>query len=314
MYAAPFYGEGLMTYYRKDLFTKAGISIPAKPTFADLAEYANKVTDKANGVYGICLRGKPGWGENGALISTFIAAFGGKWFDMKWQPQLTSEPWRQAVSWYLDVMKKDGPPGASSNGYNENRVLFSSGKCGMWIDATVTAGYLLDPKESKVSDTTGFAPFPVTDKNPNAFGWIGPWALAIPSSVTTHLPAAKKFIDWATSQSYIKLVGEREGWLLVPPGTRKSTYSLPEYRKVAAPFADMVLAAIEAVDPTKPSVDQVPYTGAGFINIPEFQAIGTTVGQEIAAALTGSKTEEQALTDSQDYVKRVMEKAGYYKK
>ncbi len=313
MYAAPFYGESLMTYYRKDLFDKAGLKMPAKPTFSDIANFAAKIDDKANGVYGICLRGKPGWGENTPLITTFVAAFGGEWFNMKWEPQLTSKPWHDALDWYLDLMKKYGPPGASSNGYNENRVLFSTGKCGMWIDATVTAGSLLNPKESAVSDKTAFAPYPVTDINPKAAGWSGAWSLAIPASDTAHEAAAKKFIEWATSKAYVKLVGEKEGWLLAPPGTRTSTYKLPEYRKVAAPFADQVLAAISSVNPDKPSIHQVPYVGAGFIDIPEFQALSTTVGQNLAAALAGSKTPDQALQESQDFVKRTMQRAGYYK-
>ena len=54
-------------------------------------------------------------------------------------------------------MKADGPPGASSNGFNENLALFNDGKCGMWIDATVAAGFVTDPKQSKVPDKVGFA-------------------------------------------------------------------------------------------------------------------------------------------------------------
>jgi len=313
MYGAPFYGEGLMTYYRKDLFNKEGLVMPDKPTFDDIARFAAKLHDPENGVYGICLRGKPGWGENTFLLSTFVNAFGGAWFDMKWEPQLTSAPWNEMLAWYLDVMNKYGPPGASSNGYNENRVLFSTGKCGMWIDATVTAGYLLDPKESVVADKTDFAPYPITEINPNAAGTSGSWGLGIPVNSTANAKYAKQFIKWATSKSYVKLVGEREGWLLAPPGTRTSTYQLPEYRAVAEPFADRVLHAIAAVNPNKPSIHEVPYVGSSSIHIPEFQAIGTTLGQNLAAALVGSKTPEQALQDTQTFVKRTMQRAGYYK-
>jgi len=313
MYGAPFYGEGLMTYYRKDLFEKAGLTMPDKPTFDDIALFAEKLHDPENGVYGICLRGKPGWGENSFLLSTFVNAFGGAWFDMKWEPLLTSQPWHDMLNWYLDVMNKYGPPGASSNGYNENRVLFSTGKCGLWIDATVTAGYLLDPKESLVADKTDFAPYPITAINPDAAGTSGSWGLGIPVNSTENAQYAKQFIKWATSKSYVKLVGEREGWLLAPPGTRTSTYQLPQYRAVAEPFADRVLHAIAAVNPNKPSIHEVPYIGSSSIHIPEYQAIGTTLGQNLAAALVGSKTPEQALQETQDFVKRTMQRAGYYR-
>ena len=158
MYAAPFYAESSLTYYRKDLFDKAGIKMADKPTYDQIAEYADKLTDKKAGIYGICLRGKPGWGENMGFLGTAAIAFGGDFFNMKWQPQFDSEPWKKTVAWYLDVMNKDGPPGATANGYNENRALFATRKCGMWIDATVTAGYLFNPKESQVADTVAFAP------------------------------------------------------------------------------------------------------------------------------------------------------------
>ena len=311
MYSAPFYAESSLTFYRKDLFEKAGIKVADKPTYDQIAEYAGKLNDKANGVYGICLRGKPGWGENMGFLGTASIAFGGDFFNMKWEPQFSSEPWKKTIAWYLDVMKKDGPPGATSNGYNENRALFATGKCGMWIDATVTAGYLYNPKESQVADKVAFAPSPITSANPNASGWFWSWALGIPAS-SKQADAAKKFVKWATSKEYIKMVGESEGWVSAPPGTRLSTYSNPDYVK-AAPFADFVLKAIETTDPSKPAVNPVPYTGVQFAAIPEWQSIGTTVGQDIAAALAGQDTADQALTKAQSAAERTMKQAGYPK-
>ncbi|MBV9635595.1 MAG: sugar ABC transporter substrate-binding protein [Methylobacteriaceae bacterium] len=311
LYAVPFYAESSFTFYRKDLFDKAGIKMPDKPTYQQLAEYADKLTDKKAPVYGMCLRGKPGWGENMAFLTTAVNAFGGEWFNMKWEPQLTSQPWKDAISWYLDVMKKDGPPGATANGHNENRALFATGKCAMWIDATSAAGFIYNPKNSQVADKTGFTASPVTDKNQNASGWAWAWALGIPSS-TKQADAAKKFVKWATSKEYIKLVGESEGWVSAPPGTRKSTYDNPEYQK-AAPFAATVLTAIQVADPSHATVDKVPYTGVQFVAIPEFQGIGTTVGQDIAAALAGQTTADQALAKAQATAERTMKQAGYPK-
>ena len=311
MYAAPFYAESSFTYYRKDLFEKAGITMPEKPTYTQIAEFADKVADKANGIYGICLRGKPGWGENMAFLGTAVNAFGGEWFNMKWEPQLTSQPWSDAITWYLDVMKKDGPPGPTANGFNENQALFASGKCGMWIDATSGAGRVYDPKQSQVADKIAFAASPVTDKDPKASGWFWSWNLAIPTS-TKQTDAAKKFVAWATSKDYIKMVGESEGWVAAPPGTRVSTYDSPEYQK-AAPFAPTVLKAIETTDPKHPTVNPVPYTGVQFVAIPEFQAIGTNVGQDIAAALAGQDTGAAALKKADASTARTMKQAGYPK-
>ncbi len=310
LFALPFYGESSFTFYRKDLFQKAGLTMPDRPTYDDIARFAKATNDAKGGVYGICLRGKPGWGENMAYVDTLVNTFGGRWFDEKWKPQLTSPEWHRAVSFYVDLMKKYGPPGASSNGHNENRALFATGKCAMWIDATVAAGYLANPKESKVADQVAFAPAPI-GVTPNGAQWLWSWALGIPSS-SKHAPQAKQFIQWATSKDYVRLVAKSDGWTAVPPGTRRSTYEQKEYRE-AAPFADLTLKAILAADPTHPTAQPVPYTGVQFVAIPEFQSIGTQVGQSLAAALVGKVTVEQALESAQVSTERAMRRAGYPK-
>ena len=154
LYAVPFYAESSFTFYRKDLFEEAGIKMPDKPTYDQIAEYAAKLTDKSKEQYGFCQRGKPGWGENMAFVGPMVNAFGGRWFDMEWKPQLTSEPWKKAVSYYVENMNESGPPGATANGHNENRALFATGHCAMWVDATSAAGYIFNPKESQVADKT----------------------------------------------------------------------------------------------------------------------------------------------------------------
>ncbi|MCZ7471722.1 sugar ABC transporter substrate-binding protein [Agrobacterium sp. O3.4] len=310
LYAVPFYTESSFTLYRKDLFDAAGLKMPDNPTYDQIKDFAAKLTDKSKQQYGICLRGKPGWGENMAFLGTMINTYGGRWFDMDWKPQLTSEPWKKAIADYVALMTSYGPPGAAANGFNENQTLFSSGRCAMWIDATSAAGRVYDPKQSQVADKTAFTRAPV-EATPNGSSWSWSWNLAIPNS-TKKLETAKSFVKWATSKSYVKTVGESEGWVAVPPGTRKSTYELPEYKK-AAPFADTVLKAIMSADPSKPTKDPVPYTGVQFVAIPEFQAIGTVVGQQIAAALSGQQTVDAALEGAQKQVERDMTRAGYIK-
>jgi sorbitol/mannitol transport system substrate-binding protein len=311
LFAVPFYAESSFTFYRKDLFDAAGIKMPDKPTFTQISEYAAKLTDKDNGVYGICLRGKPGWGENMAFFTTLVNGMGGQWFGMDWKPQLESAEWKASLDWYLDVMTKYGPPGASANGHNENRALFATGKCAMWIDATSAAGYIYNPKESQVADKTAFTASPVSEKNPNASGWSWAWALGIPAS-STKQEAAKSFLAWATSKDYVLTVAKTEGWVAAPPGTRVSTYANAEYGK-AAPFAETVLTAIKVTNPSKPTVNPVPYTGVQFVAIPEFQGIGTAVGQEIAAALAGQKSAADALAAAQAATTQTMTEAGYIK-
>jgi sorbitol/mannitol transport system substrate-binding protein len=307
--AAPFYGESSMVMYRKDLMDKAGFSMPDAPTWTFIAEAAAKMTDKANEIYGVCLRGKAGWGENMAFLTATSNSFGARWFDEKWTPQFDQPEWKATLDFYLKLMADSGPPGASTNGFNENLALFNAGKCGMWIDATVAASFVTNPKDSTVADKVGFALAPDNGLGKRG-NWLWAWSLAIPAG-SAKVDAAQKFIGWATSKRYTELVASKEGWANVPPGTRTSLYANPEYQKV--PFAKMTLDSINAADPTNPTVKPVPYTGVQFVAIPEFAGLATSVGEIFSAALAGTKTADEALAEAQALSIREMTAAGYIK-
>ena len=310
LYAAPFYGESSMLMYRKDLTDKAGIKFAERPTWNDVRDAAAKIHDPKNGVYGICLRGKPGWGDNMAFLSTMANSFGAQWFDMSWKPQLESKPWKDAVTFYVDLLKNYGPPGSAANSFNEILALYNEGKCGMWVDATIAASFITDPKQSKVADKVAFAqgPYAVTQKGAN---WLWAWSLAIPAG-TKNTEAAQKFISWATSKEYVNLVGKEKGWAAVPTGTRKSTYANAEFLK-AAKFAEAEKKAIDSANPNDSTLPKSPYVGVQFAAIPEFQAIGLAVGQQMSSLLAGKTTVDAALKASQTAADREMRKGGYYK-
>jgi sorbitol/mannitol transport system substrate-binding protein len=308
LYAAPFYGESSMVMYRTDLMEAAGLTMPDAPTWTDIKAAAAAMTDKDAGIYGVCLRGKAGWGENMAFLTAMSNSYGAKWFDTDWKPQFDGEAWKATLTDYLAMMNEFGPPGASNNGFNENLALFQQGKCGMWIDATVAASFVTG-KDSTVADKVGFALAPDNGLGKRS-NWLWAWSLAIPAG-TAKADAAKTFVAWATSKEYAELVASKEGWANVPPGTRTSLYTNPEYAKV--PFAQMTLDSINAADPTQPTVDPVPYVGVQFVAIPEFQGIATAVGQQFSAALAGSMTAEEALAAAQELTLTEMTKAGYIK-
>jgi sorbitol/mannitol transport system substrate-binding protein len=309
LFAVPFYGESAMTMYRTDLFEAAGLEMPESPTWEFIGEAARAITDRDADINGICLRGKAGWGENMAFVTALANSFGARWFDENWNPQFDSPEWKAALQFYVDLMKDAGPAGASSNGFNENLTLFQQGKCGMWMDATVAAQFVTGP-DSTVADSVGLALFPDAGTG-NHGNWLWSWNLAIPAS-SKNADAAKTFIAWATGKDYLGLVAEKEGWANVPPGTRTSLYENEEY-KAAALFAEPTLAAMNAADITKPTVEPVPYTGGQFVAIPEFQAIGTQVGQLFSAVVAGQSTVDDALAQAQSVVTREMTRAGYIK-
>ncbi|MEQ9813185.1 MAG: sugar ABC transporter substrate-binding protein [Azospirillaceae bacterium] len=308
LYAAPFYGESSMVMYRTDLFADAGIEMPRAPSWDFVADAARQLTDRENEIYGVCLRGKPGWGENMAFLTAMANSFGARWFDEEWNPQFDSPQWAETLNFYVDLMTDAGPPGASSNGFNENLALFQTGHCAMWIDATVAASFVTNPDDSEVADSVGFALAPDNGLGPRG-NWLWAWSLAVPAG-SQQAEAAQTFIAWATSRDYLELVAEEEGWANVPPGTRTSLYENPAYQE-AAPFAELTLESIMSADPINPTVDPVPYVGVQFVAIPEFQGLGTTVGQQFAAALAGQTSVEDALATAQNLAEREMSRGGY---
>ncbi|MCB9993597.1 MAG: sugar ABC transporter substrate-binding protein [Hyphomicrobiaceae bacterium] len=308
LYAAPFYGESSMIMYRTDLMQKAGLTMPDSPTWDFIRQAAAAMTDRANDINGICLRGKAGWGEGGAFITAMSNSFGARWFDMDWKAQFDTPQWHDTLTFFKGMMDESGPAGYATNGFNENLSLFQQGKCGMWIDATVAASFVTNPKDSMVADSVGFALAPHKDGVAKNANWLWAWALAIPAG-TQKVDAAKQFIEWATSKNYIELVAANEGWANVPPGARTSLYENPNY--ISVPFAKMTLDSILSADPNHPTVDPVPYVGVQFAAIPEFAGIATEVSQEFSAAYAGQQTVDEALAKAQALTTDAMEAAGY---
>jgi sorbitol/mannitol transport system substrate-binding protein len=294
LYAVPFYGESSMLFYRKDLFAKAGLTMPQHPTWDQVQGFAAKLNQPGK-MSGICLRGLAGWGDNMAALDTVVNTFGGQWFDMNWKPQLTSPAFVQATNFYVNLVRKYGEPGASADSFNQLLTLYGQGKCAMWYDATVAATSIAGTYPS-VFANTGYAFAPV--KSTKSSGWLWTWALGIPQG-TNDQAAAWKFVSWATSKQYDQLVGAKYGWSAVPPGTRTSLYNNPSYQSAAKAFAPITLASINSVDPLHPTLNPVPYVGIQYVDIPQFESLGLTVAQQIAGAIAGTESVSQALQASQ---------------
>ena len=296
LYGLPFYGESSFLMYRKDILKEKGITMPERPTWKEVAAIAAKVDGAKPGMKGICLRGLPGWGEMFAPLTTVVNTFGGTWFTEDWEAQVDSPEFKEAVNFYVDLVRKHGEPGASQAGFTECLNAMSQSKVAMWYDATSAAGSLEDPKVSNVAGKVGYAPAPV--EKTDAAGWLWTWAWVMPKTTKAAEPASE-FMLWASSKEYEELVGKELGWARVPAGKRESTYSIPEYQKASAAFGDQTLQAIEEADPENPGVQPRPTVGIQFVGIPEFQDLGTKVSQDIAAAIAGRGTVDEALSKGQ---------------
>ena len=225
LYAVPFYGESSFLMYRKDLFAADGLTMPANPTWPQVADLAAKLKAKNPGMAGICLRGKTGWGENLAPLDTVINTYGGQWFDSKWNATLDSPAVSAAVNFYVNLIKTSGEPGAANDSFNECANSMEQSKSAMWYDATAGASVIDDPATSKIAGKLGFAPAPVLKTK--ASGWLWTWSLALEHS-SKNKAAAWTFMDWATSKDYIDYAGAQLGWASVPPGRPYQHLCQPE--------------------------------------------------------------------------------------
>ncbi|MDF5918850.1 extracellular solute-binding protein [Pseudomonas aeruginosa] len=281
LYALPFYAEASITYYRKDLFQQAGLRMPEQPTWTQLGEFAARLNRPDQGQYGICLRGKAGWGENMALIGTLANAFGARWFDERWQPEFSGGEWKKALTSMSPPSSgtaRPAPPATVST----RTWRCSTAASAIWVDASVAGSFVTDKSQSKVADATGFAfaPREVTDKGAS---WLYSWALAIPASSRQGRGEGLRHLGHLAGVR--QAGGGQEGVANVPPGTRASTYSEASLGRRAARAGHPGIAG--SVDPNHPTLKPVPYVGIQLVTIPEFQAIGTQVGKLFSAASPG---------------------------
>ncbi len=301
VYAEPFYGESSFLMYRKDVLKAKGITMPANPTWDQVAAIAAKVDHAQPGMRGICLRGQPGWGEVMAPLTTVVNTFGGTWFTKDWTPQVNGAGFTAATNFYVNLVRAHGEAGAPQAGFTECLNGLEQSKVAMWYDATSAAGSL-EAKGSPVAGKIGYAAAPV--KETKSSGWLYSWAFAV-QKASTKQDDAWKFISWASSAKYEDLVGSKLGWASVPAGKRASTYTNADYLKIASAFAKPTESAILAANPADPGVQPRPTIGIQFVDIPEFSALGTEVSQGISSAIAGKTTVAAALATGQTAAEKV---------
>ena len=296
LYASPFYAESSFIMYRADVMEENGITMPDAPTWDEVADIARQIdTDE---MAGICLRGKPGWGDLGASFTTVLNTFGGTWWLANddgsiGAAQVDQPEFAEALNFYVDLLNDAGQDDAANASFNECKTLYEEGKVAMWYDATVAAS--LFPEGVVANTAFALAPTKETD----ASGWLWAWTLAIPVS-TSDQDAAWQFIDWATNADYHELIASEDGWRAVPPGTRQSLYERPEYLEAASAFAQRTLDALLAAPIDNPGTTPRPgLPGVQYVGVPEFQDVGTRCTELFSAAIAGSTSVEDALADCQ---------------
>ena len=306
LYGVPFYGESSFVMFNQEIMDAAGIDFPAQPTWEEIAEIAEAVD--TDDVAGICLRGLAGWGDLGASLTTVVNTFGGTWWEAnadgtpgEAQINQADSGFRAATEFYVDLVQNFGQDDAANTSFFQCLELMQSGGAAMWYDATVAAGFL---ENEGLTGNLGVAMAP-TGPADLPGGWLWTWGFAIPENAE-NTAAAWEFISWATSEEYINVVGENDGWAAAPPGSRVSTYENPDYIAATESFSDVVLDQILLADPNNPGLTPRPgLPGVQYVGIPEFPDIGTRCTQEISATIAGQQSLDIALDACQAIASRI---------
>ncbi len=300
-WASPFYAESSFVMYRQDVLDEAGLTMPDAPTWDEVAEIARAVD--SDEMAGICLRGKPGWGDLGGPFTTVMNTFGATaWLANDdgsiGEAQIDQPEFKEALTFYVDLVNDAGEDDAANASFNECLNLYQNDEVAMWYDATVAAG-LLEADDSPVKGLNGYAlaPTKVTD----ASGWLWAWTLAIPQN-SPNPDAAWEYVSWATGPEYLSEAGDllASGWAAVPPGTRESLYANPSYQEAAAAFADKTLDAMQAAPIDNPGTTPRPgLPGVQFVGVPEWQDVWTRCTEQFSAAIAGQTSVDDSISACQ---------------
>jgi multiple sugar transport system substrate-binding protein len=285
LYGIPFGAETSFMIYREDLFTEHGIDVPE--TYEELTEAARFLAEEVPGAYGLTMRAASGHHATHAWL-LHASPFGARVFDDNWEPVVNSPESIETIE-FMKTMIEYGPPGMEGFTQDEEFAAFLQGDAGIYLDASVFAGPVKNPRTSEVHDKIGFALHPRARTGLSETGGFG---IAIPENA-----------------------GNPEGaFLLMQFLTMKETEE-KIIRAGGAPFrmSSVSNPSLQAEYPEfKVLAEQLKYANADWRPIiPEWGEINNMLGIAINQALTGAKTPQQAMDEVTGPIRDVMVRAGY---
>ena len=297
-YGVPFMGEATIQTYRKDLYDARGLK-PAE-TFDEIVSNAKALHNPGARMWGFCLRGMPGAGQNMYIYPSIMGAYGAKWFDAGGKIRVNSPEAVAALDWYVTNNNAFGPQAAQNWNWPDIADAFGQGTLACYIDGSSAVSVVANPERSKVMGKIGHARWP---KGPSGKRVTSIWNWALP--INSALPQKARdatwlFIQWATSEE----TQARTSFKHKGPGkrfdlNRTALWKNPDYLKTLADAgANFVTATIES-QTLDTDVDWRP-------RVPQWPAIGETMAKIVQSALVGQIKPKQALDDAQTQVERIM--------
>lgn len=296
-YGIPYDGEVTVQVYRKDLYEAKGLR-PAD-TYDQLLSNAKALTDPANRIHGLAMRGFSGAGQNMYIYPSIFRGFGGTWFKGK-DVVVNSPEAVAALEWYVNALTAYAPPAVRNWNWPDIADAFSQGTVATYLDAHSSASVLMNPEKSKVIGKVGFARWP---KGPNGKRVTSIWNWGFPINAALSEKQKKAtwlFIQWATSAE----TQARTSWKFAGPAKRSgvnrlSAWKSPEFAQaVGGAGTNFIQAALESLEQDT-DVEWRP-------RVPQWPAIGETMATAIQSALVGQKKPKEALDEAQTRITQIL--------
>lgn len=282
MWGLPIDGESTGLFYRKDLFTAAGIAGPPK-TWAEFQADAAKLTDPAKKQYGYEVFAP----EAAYYWYPWLYQAGGDLLSADGKTVTFDSPEAQkAAEFYVNLAKYSPPDYLNSNSY-DGRVAFAQGQVAMYMAGSWLAG-TLHSEDPKIDSKWGTAPLP--DGPAGCKTTIAGDSLVLLAH-SKHPDAAWLWIE------YLERPDNLATWTYKSPGGTelpplKSLLDSPNLAKtkpVLKGFAQLMQCGV-----------------ASTVANPKFPRIEQQLNTELGKAFYGQQTAAQALANSKAKAEQIL--------
>ncbi|KFC66435.1 Maltose/maltodextrin ABC transporter, substrate binding periplasmic protein MalE [Devosia sp. LC5] len=272
-FGIPKYTDTIGVFYNKDLFAKAGITEPPK-TWAQLTEYAEKLTDPANNVYGATFSARAG--EEGTFQFLPIIQMSGGGYD-----NVNTD----GAAEVLDLWKKMIDNGWASRdvlslGQWDSTGTFNSGNAAM----AISGPWEIDRMVEDAKFDWGVALLPTITEGGDRSSALGGFDWGI-MSTTKHPDEAFRALEYFAAQDH--RIFEEFG-------------NIPARSDIELPVTGVALKD-EAL---KVFQEQLQYAQPRGPH-PEWQKISKAIFDAMQQALTGQMSAKDALDQAQATIKGI---------
>lgn len=296
MYMVPVYHEATQLIYRHDVFNELGIDVP--DTLTEVTEAAKKISEETD-MAGIVIRGQRGAGLNHVSWKQYLQAFGGKWLEDGEPPfkaAFNSKEGIMATEWYANLIQNYAPEGTQTANWRDVMSAFMAGKAAMTIDATSIGRRIVTDKASEVIGKTSFGLFPTGPAG--RYPWYFSWNLALSKVGTRGMQreVAADFILWATSPEMKKEMMLELGTLPARTSNLESEAAQEYYgQEGMSNWLDNTIKSLQIEEAGENPV---------IAKIPQWPALGDTIGIHLEKIFTGSVSVEEGLNQAAKIINR----------